>query len=300
MKKNIWYFWSRAAAACLTGIALICLGVSSSAMEWPQAEAVLYRNFGWNDEGRPVPGTVFESSGPVQAADKGELIFSRGAPAGGNSASRLPSPLGSWMALDHGDGLVSVYARLGESEAGASRVERGTQIAQSGISGWSKREGFFFALFDRRERRWVNPSMIITPLNDTRPPVIQSVRLRSAENRLVDPLQVRNISQGRYTIQVNASDTRENPGESPVAPHRIVCSVNGTETGSLNFETCSARDGILLVSRNGLVPARQVYAPYPGFEVGEVWLTRGQAVLEIIAQDIAGNSRSAIFRFVVD
>ncbi|MDR0602396.1 MAG: hypothetical protein LBG42_08440, partial [Treponema sp.] len=237
------------------------------AMDWPLSGAVLHGNFGRNDGGRPQPGMIFESEGPVRASGRGELVFSSN--AGDAAASRLPSPLGAWAAFDHGDGLVSIYGRTRDTgERPPDTVNTGETIAESGVSGWSAREGFFFALFDRRERRWVNPSMIIPPLPDTRPPVIQSVRLRAPGNRLIDPAQTRTISQGKYTIEVAASDTMTAAGESPLAPHRIVCSVNGTEIGSLNFETCSTRDGVLMVSRNGLIPADQVYAPFPGFEAG--------------------------------
>jgi hypothetical protein len=126
------------------------------------------------------------------------------------------------------------------------------------------------------------------------------VELKSADGRSINPALVRNISQGRYTISVNASDTRLDVRENPLAPYRIVCSVNGLEIGVLNFETFSARDGVLMAYRNGLAPVKQVYAPAPAFEVGDVWFTRGQATLEVIAQDIAGNSRSSTFRLQVE
>jgi hypothetical protein len=180
-----------------------------------------------------------------------------------------------------------------------NRVERNAPIAEMGNSGWSSRGGFYFTLFDRRERRWINPSMIITPLPDTRPPVFQWVLLRSSGGRQINPAEVRTLSQGRYTVLAAVSDTMA-PGGPPLVPHRIVCSVNGTEIGSLSFETLSARDGKLMAYRNGLVPATQVYAPFPAFEAGEVAFTRGQATLEIIAQDMAGNSRSAVFRLLID
>jgi hypothetical protein len=83
-------------------------------------------------------------------------------------------------------------------------------------------------------------------------------------------------------------------------PQRIVCSVNGAEAGSLNFEAFSARDGVLMVYRNGLVPVRQVYSVFPAFEAAEVFLTRGQANLEIIVQDIAGNSNTVVTRLIVN
>ncbi|GHT92029.1 hypothetical protein FACS1894140_3470 [Spirochaetia bacterium] len=142
--------------------------------------------------------------------------------------------------------------------------------------------------------------MIITPFPDTRPPQIQSIMLKNQDGRLINPNQVRSISQGRYSIFVAATDTRLNPGEPSLAPHRIVCSVNGAEIGALNFETYSARDGVLMAYRNGLTPVKQVYAPYPAFEVGEVWFTRGQATLEIIARDITGNERSVSSRLLVE
>jgi hypothetical protein len=142
--------------------------------------------------------------------------------------------------------------------------------------------------------------MLITPLPDTRPPVILSAQLRNGQGRFLDPSQVRVLSQGRYAIFVNALDTLRD-GDGPyLAPHRVACSVNGSEIGALNFETYSARDGSLMMYRNGLVPAKQVYAFPPGFEVGEAWFTRGQATLEIIAQDIAGNSRNIIYRVQVE
>ncbi|MDR2797154.1 MAG: M23 family metallopeptidase [Treponema sp.] len=300
---------SKASYANLAGnklLVLLTLGFASSlvpalvyGIDWPAQVVTVSANFGLNDQGKPTLGISFESDGSVQAADTGELIFSR---YGANTASRLPNPLGAWIALDHGEGLISIYSRLEDTQAQElpEVLEKGTVLGMAGRSGWSERRGFYFSLFDRKERCWVNPSMIITPLPDTRSPTIQSVVLRNEEGRIIEPNQISSISQGRYKICVTAADTRISPNESPLAPHKILCTVNGSEIGALTFETYSARDGVLMVYRNGLVPVKQVYAPAPGFEVGEVWVTRGQASLEIIAQDIIGNSQSAVYRVRVE
>ncbi|MDR1948615.1 MAG: M23 family metallopeptidase [Spirochaetaceae bacterium] len=268
------------------------------AIDWPSADAKMTGNFGRNDEGRPLLGVVFEGPGPIRAADQGELLYAH---SEGDTASRLPSPLGAWIALDHGDGIVSIYSRFEEPGANgpADTIHPGRVIASAGQSGWSRREGFYFSVFDRKERRWINPSMIITPQAETEQPLIQSVELKNDEGQSLNPAQVRNISQGHYTILVNASVSPPE-GEPSLAPYRILCSVNGIEIGALNFETFAARDGALMVYRNGLVPVKQVYAPYPGFEVGEIWFTRGQATLEVIAQGIRGTTRSLTFRLQVD
>jgi len=265
------------------------------AMGWPSQEAVLIRNFGSNDSGSPVLGMIFEGGSEVLAAEKGEVIFSRNR---NDAASRLPSPLGAWAAVDHGDGLISIYSRLAEVESvGHTTVEKQQTIASSGVSGWSSRNGFYFIVFDRRERRWVNPAMIITPVREAvRPLQILSVNLRNAQGQVVQsPI----LSQGRYTVLVNASGSSAWAAQQH-APQRIVCSVNGAEVGSINFEAVSARDGVLLISRNGLVPARQVYSAFPSFETAEVFLTRGLVTLEVIVQDIAGNPRSYVNRLTVN
>jgi len=269
-----------------------------TALEWPLPDAVMVRNFGFNDRGRPSLGTVFEGEGDILAAGDGELIFSC---TGKEIASRLPSPLGTWAAIDHDDGLISIYGRGREKTRNLplSRVDRGVPIAAAGSSGWSRRNGFYFVLYDRKERRWVNASMVITPFPDTVPPQITGIQLRRADGRLLEGSQLRNLSQGRYTIMVNTFDTLLEP-KLPLAPHRIVCSINGEEAGALSFETICARNGMLMVSRNALIPAERVYAPYPAFEAGEVHLSRGQAILEIIVQDIAGNSRNASTRMIVE
>jgi hypothetical protein len=268
-------------------------------MDWPLTDAAMVRNFGFNERGRPSLGTIFEGEGEVFAADEGEVIFSC---SGKETASRLPCPLGAWTAIDHGDGLVSIYGRLGDEGRNRqlTRVYRGVPIASAGSSGWSRRDGFYFMLYDRKERRWVNASMVITPFPDTVPPQIQGIQLRNADGRTIEGAQLRSVSQGRYAIMVNTVDTLLEPRGVTLAPHRIVCSVNGEEAGSLSFETISARDGVLMINRNGLIPAPRIYAHYPLFEAGEVNLSRGQAILEVIVQDIAGNSRNASIRMIVE
>ena len=265
----------------------------------PSADGVIYRNFGWNDRGEAVLGISYESTGPVLAADRGEVIFRR---KEDDSAGGLPAPLGNWIALDHGDGIISVYSRMDGSPAAEDLrlAEKSAPLGKSGTSGWTSREGFYFFLFDRRERRWINPLMIVPAQEDTRYPSILSVALTDSEGVVINPAQTRTLSQGRYTITVAANDTLLRPDEYPLAPHRIVCSVNGTEISALTFETYSARNGELMVYRNGLIPLREVFAPYPAWQTGEIRLTRGQATLEIIAQDIAGNSRRAVFRLQIE
>jgi hypothetical protein len=274
------------------------------AMDWPLPEAKVAQNFGANDQGTPDLGTMLEGEGIVVAAAPGELIFTS---SGKETASRLPSPLGAWSAIAHSDGLVSIYSRY--RDEGRTRTEGsmprgfmdlGSPIAQAGVSGWSRNNGVYYILYDRRERRWVNALMVTTMPADTAEPSIWSVQLQNANGRLLEGGQIRNISQGRYSIIVNATDALLDTRGPRLPPHRILCSVNGEEIGSLSFDTMNAKDGVLMVNRNGQAPAKRVYANYPAFEIGEVHLNRGQANLEIVVQDLAGNSRSTLIRITVE
>ena len=265
-------------------------------MDWPSPSALMARNFGWNDDGMPHLGVTFEDGETLTAADAGELLFSR---REGETISRLPSPLGSWMALDHGDGIISIYSRLNDNapQQITETIEKGLNLSEPGISGWSSRRGFFFQLFDRRGRRWINPALVIHTREQTSPPQILSVRLQNSEGRSFNPAQIGSLAQDRYIISVEAI-ARSTRGR-PLAPYRIICSLNGREAGVLNFETYSTKDGSLMVYRNGLIPVSQVFIPAPAYAVADVWFSRGQTTLEIIAQDIAGTSRSVVYRFTV-
>ena len=267
-------------------------------MDSPSAEGIINKNFGMNNEGLPYLGITYNADGTVMAVENGELLFRH---REGDTASKLPSPLGSWLALDHGDGIISIYSRFETDSAPIpENVDKGRHLGEAGISGWSKQKGFFFQLFDRKERRWINPFMIMPPPQDIRPPVIVSVRLRDLSGNIFNPSETRTLNQGRYFLIVDSVDTMRLPNENPLAPYKITCSLNGSEAGVLLFETYSVRDGFLMVRRNGLVPVRQVFAPVPGYEVAELWLSRGQTTLEIEAQDIAGNVRNVIYRLMVE
>ena len=154
------------------------------AMDWPLPDAELVQNFGANDQGTPVLGTMLEGEGIIVATGPGELIF---ASSGKEAASRLPSPLGSWTAIAHSDGLVSIYSRYmdegrkrTEGSMQSAYMELGNPIARSGVSGWSRNNGVYYILYDRRERRWVNALMVITLPPDTAEPYILSVQMQSA------------------------------------------------------------------------------------------------------------------------
>ncbi|MDR2444759.1 MAG: hypothetical protein LBD44_02320 [Spirochaetaceae bacterium] len=302
----------RLCGSLLIVLFFVC-GASGFAFDWPSDQAVMVSNFGKSDGGRPMLGDTFRSEGALTTIEKGEIIYSRGVSA---PASRFPSPLGNMLVVDHGDGLLSIYSRMAHLRTKPeSLMDPGTAIAVSGLSGWSKTEGFYLSIFDRKERRWVNPSLIIPVIPDTRSPLIRSVKLKDNANQIIDLATTRTVRQGAYTILVHADVPRIKPSEPPLMPLRIICSVNGIEADYLAFETFSAHDGALMMFRNGLVPTSQIYTYNPAVETGSVFFNRGQVTLEIIVQSsmvlstsaasatangTVPNSHSAVYRLIVE
>ena len=287
-----------AVALLAAALALAPFG-ATGAMEWPLLDATVLRNFGFNDRGRPGLGVVLAGRGDALAAAAGEVLFRFDPGAGG--AARFPSPLGAWIAVDHGNGLVSVYARLGglAAEGGAS-VAAGDAIGVAGVSGASGAEGGLFTLYDRRERRWVNPAMIAAPFPDALAPRIYRVRLRGEDGSTVDVVPGQSVAQGRHAVLVEVSDDLSGGRGTGLAPHRVVVSVNGAEEGRLALETIVARDGVALANRETPIPVGRVHGAFPAFEAAEAWLNRGQAIIEVVAWDVAGNSAVFVANVAVE
>jgi hypothetical protein len=294
----------KAALFLLTfGVALSCVFLS---WDWPAGDAVPVENFGQDIGGGPSIGWSFRSEGGVLCAESGELLYA----SNGDTFSGLPEPLGNWVAIDHGEGMVSIYARLERedpvlSEGAPKRPSALSPIGTAGSSGWQNArmgggKGFFLLFYDREERRWANPAVMLPPLLDTRPPVIESVYLKAASDGTVTQLpQTRTLPQGRYSILVRAGDTRLLPNETPLAPYTIACLVNGVGLGSLSFETFFARDGKLMLYRDGLIAASEVYAGEEGFAAAEIELHSGRSAMDVTATDLAvpPNTHTSAFRF---
>lgn len=276
------------------------LGAAAFAADWPTANSPILLSFGQNDSGRAIVGMVFAAQGTVRSADAGEVVFK--SKQGSEGVGGLPQPLGDWVAVDHGGGIVGIYAHLNGIDAagGSAIVEKNAVLGSAGATGWSSEEGYFFALHDNPERRWVNPTMITVARPDAKAPQIKNVVLVSREGQSYPLATTRSLRQGSYRVVVEAYDAEDQSPGRLIAPQRLSFMVNGTEQGALHLETIKAENGSLTVWAQTPVTADKVYLKSGAYEIGEAKLTRGRASLEAIARDAAGNERSANFTLQVE
>lgn len=222
----------------------------------------------------------------VTAAHDGEVIFRRGA---NRSFHAVPGVLGNVVVLDHGQGFRSVYAHLGEIliAEGFATVSEGQTIGTLGGSGFSAGEFLGFYVEDRELASFVNPLVLLPEREDRLPPVIGEVIIESHGRREVVTPDLA-VSPGRVALFANVYDP--NPGSSfpaPLPPYSVRAFVDGRQVFDLALESIQVRDGRLIAGSDYPLPL----PPRPGQELplGETTLLTGTSVIEIVAQDYAGN-----------
>ena len=272
------------------------------AVDWPSSTGELRSSFGQNDRGRPSIGMVFESEDAVRSMDAGEILFVASGGSFAGAANEFPYTLGDWIAVDHGNGIVGMYGRLAPSGAASTKtiVEKGSVLGYAGTTGWAVSSGFYFSVYDRVERRWVNPTMIAPQRVDNRPPTIRSIDLVGKDGQAVRLAANRVVRQGIYRVLVESVDTENSVRQYPLFPQRIMCLVNGAEQGALHLETIKTENGELTVSRTRPAAASLVYRASGAIDLGEIRLNRGRTTLELIARDAPGNERVSTITFMVE
>lgn len=282
--------------------AALAAPIRIAAVDWPSSTAELRTSFGQNERGRPSVGMVFEGEDAVRSMDAGEILFVASRGSSGGALDDFPYTLGDWIAVDHGNGIVGAYGRLAPSESASTKtvVEKGSVLGYSGSTGWTGSTGFYFSVYDRVERRWVNPAMIAPQRPDNRPPSIKSIDLVGKDGQTVRLAANRIVRQGAYRVLVESSDTESSTKQHPLAPQRIMCLVNGSEQGALHLETVKTENGELTVSRTKPAPAGLVYQNSGAVDLGEIRLSRGRTIMELIARDASGNERISTITFMVE
>ncbi|MDR0910607.1 MAG: hypothetical protein LBM77_12690 [Spirochaetaceae bacterium] len=260
-------------------------------MDWPNSGPIV-RTFGWNDAGTPYLSIDIKDSGVIRAAETGEILFERNASTDDNKG-RLPLPSRGWLALLHEAAIISIYQGLLLDNSSKGLINKGEILGVASLEDSRGNMLIPFSLYDDEEASWINPEAVmalpeapegteVNP-NEGLPVIIKSL-LENEDKAKIDIDNSRQLAQGRYNLLVHGRIT----GIEDSAPYRILVLVNGIEAGSLSTESFSAKDGSLLVQRNGLFETARIYENAPYINVASFFLTRGLANIEIIAQNRAG------------
>jgi murein DD-endopeptidase MepM/ murein hydrolase activator NlpD len=287
----------RVAAVAASAFAL--LGGPAFAFDWPLAPPRIAATFGTYAKGRVVAGIALSGEDDlVRSAEDGEPSFSL---EEGANPSGLPTPLGSFIVVEHQKGLAAVYSHLAPATLSTdTKFKSGDVLGKSGRSGWIEGPGILFQVFDRRSGSWVNPLLVLPQLAVDKPPVIRSLTLSHADKVYVLG-ETASFPQGTYAVSVDVLDPADSawtPG--PLAPYGIRLSVDGDEVANLAFDVAKGKGGRLMLSSVSPTAADELKTKDGRYNLAVRLFPRGRTTIEVRVEDAAGNKRSASWSALVE
>lgn len=264
------------------------------AFDWPLSSPRIVQSFGTAAYGGFATGLALEAqNGLVKSAEEGELAFVVDEKGGG--VGRLPSTLGSYVVVEHPRGMVGVYGELAPGSASSylRGIKKGSILGSTGASGWSRVGGSDFRLFDRSAARWVNPLLLLPPIEDKIPPLVRAAYLLKAGKSW--PLgETKTLPQGSYTIAVDAIDPTTASVSGPAnAPYYLRLLVDGVKVAELSFDVAEVRDGLLRISSDSPRGFEDCYSVDGKTLLAQRSLPRGRSVITVLVRDFAGNERQS-------
>ncbi|MFP4550378.1 MAG: peptidoglycan DD-metalloendopeptidase family protein [Spirochaetales bacterium] len=268
----------------------ILASIATLAWEWPVPLREIQGTFG-----QQVPGGVLRGmeigggAQPVFPVERGVVVFVH------RATGSFPSPLGSYVVVEHEQAFRSIYAHLSpESLPPVGReVTPETQIAVAGESGYIDGRALRLYLYDSRNRVFVNPLLLLPDLEDRAPPQIVSV-FAQGERGLFSLTGSDILPAGRYVISARIIDTLARGRRSAVlAPYEIAVFVDGQERFRASADGISYATGELAIAPAG--NGRELYGAEGLWVLGEVTVEGRRTEVEIVARDFAGNETVVSF-----
>jgi hypothetical protein len=267
--------------------------LSSFAFDWPLNSGGFKYGFGAPRSGF-LKGVEFGATpGMVRAVADGELTF---VATGDHLPGGYPISGGSLISLAHPSDLISVYAGMAPDSISRYliKVRAGDVLGRSADGGSA--QGMHLFTYDGKERRFVNPLMVLPNLRDDAAPVIRAISVKNEgiESRLE---QGRTIRQGTYDVIIEAYDL--SPGGEPSAPFEMSLTMDGSVRARVVYDASWAKEGkAYLFGSTGLVEStymldgnRVRFGPYV--------FPRGRLVLSATVSDFVGNKREQTYSLSV-
>lgn len=266
--------------------------VSLFAFNWPQNEIYsdsFYSYFAQLRGGTIGTSLVFSESRTVKAADSGRVL----AIISEHDEDELfESTLGNAVVLAHKDSLITVYANLDAENLPKlyelGEVETGTSFGTTGTSSWQQGEGCLeFQVLDTKNHTYVNPRILMPRIGKELQLAVKNVTAVNKKGTSYDLAALKTIPSGVYKLYRDRQDI--------AMPFKTTVYINGAVAEVLTYDTLSEKNGKISVIGKR---AYDVDVMYPDDErafLGEVTLTKGKNAIMIVAADILGKERQALY-----
>lgn len=289
---------------CLFFLAVSALVFSAFAYQWPVRNLLLTATFGesrWDHYHSGIDLGGGEQ--PVFPVEAGEIIYYYEEHEHPDS---LPAGYGSFVVMEHEQGIRSVYAHLkpGTLATDSGLVLTDTPIGLIGESGGSFGKHLHLEIIDQDLDQIINPLVPLPGIVDSTNPDIEDIYLipdsRKAGQEKIR-LEKRNVlPAGSYQLLVRTWDLSEYVEYfNPMAPYRITVYINGAEIHTITFESIRFVAGKNCMYESDSIGFESLYEDQWLYRIGIIGLQPGTARLEVIVADLAGNESISVRQIVV-
>ena len=266
---------------------------AAAAFDWPIDGGKFRFGFG-TPRGGFLRGMEFGSGdGLVRAADDGELAFVYDGP-------RLPGgyPLSgnSLLVLAHVSDISTIYVGMerGSVSSYLKNVRRGDVLGRSPESKAGR--GTTVYAFDAKERRYINPLIIMPAQPDSKPPVVKSAALSAdGVETVID--QATSVRQGSYDLLLDTYDV--SPAGAQTAPYDIRVIIDGSERARVVYDAAWASSGASSLFGSRSTSEESFLTDDERIRFGPYALARGRVIVAVIVSDYAGNRREQSYSITV-
>jgi hypothetical protein len=274
--------------------ALSCT-LPTAAFDWPLSRFRMNSTFGTPRDNYFQFGIhFFATEASVFSIARGEVVFFQ---KDKNPSGGMPTPLGNLIAVEHSEGLESIYSNLGSLSDAVTRstkeIAARTLLGTAGKSGIAPFPGLFLGVFDTKTAQWVNPLLVLPSRSDGMAPAILSMALTNDGHESILG-KVAEIAQGSYTISAEVKDMSGSPEAfSQSAPFEIQLMVDGKDVAKKVFDLLWWKDGQRKLFTPGMVSRKGFLDRNGRYRLIDIFLPRGKTTIGIIVSDAGGDRRKA-------
>lgn len=293
MQRGAW------TVACVVALAAGLTATSSvSALDWPVKQRALTATFGenrWNHfhDGIDIGG------GPqaVHPSADGQVLFTYDE---GQNPRDLPTGLGSFVVLQNGPQLRTLYAHLRRGSVVTKKtVTPSDVIGVMGDTGDSVGRHLHFEIINSAKGEIVNPLTLLPPLADNVRPVIRAVSIE--RGKTLTPLRPRmTVDNGQVALVVDTYDPSQYVQYfDPMSPYQIEATLNGKQILHVTYDALKNNGGTEYLLPSDHRDFKSYYLGTWAVRLGTFSLETGAAHLTVLVRDIAGNEVSRSFELRV-
>lgn len=265
--------------------------------QWPTNKDYLKSLFGSISAGHIQDGIKFNSDNQaIYPLADGEIIYYQDNFSYGDL--NYDGDEGNILVLKHIGEFKSIYRNFSTTEDFES-VDQLKKTEMVGLSANTSDE-FIFSIYDDKKEAYINPQQILPFLIDDRKPIISAVYLDTGEEE-IKLARNKRLPSGPAMLKVSAWDIIMVKGVyGKFAPFSVNIFVDGFEKYNASFSSIKEIDGSLFLSGESDIPMNKFLIGGDMLFGGDIYLTNGRSLIEVVIRDIDGNEASKSYSVIVE